>query len=119
MGHDGTNWELGFKQCSFHHIIQVLRGWSFSAFSLPPAFPPCSCSLAFQRQVRWLTYRTFSESYPGIQVYVVSYRGAHGSCSVQGQRVASYRRSLLRLAWAVRGYRSGHYVTGWEGWSTT
>src|SRR5215510_10328839 len=25
MGHDGTNWELGFRQCSFHHAFQVLR----------------------------------------------------------------------------------------------
>jgi len=24
-GLQGTDWELGFKQCSFHHIVQVLR----------------------------------------------------------------------------------------------
>jgi hypothetical protein len=55
MGHDGTNWELGFKQYSFHHAFQVLRVCNFSAFSLPPAFPPCSCPLAFRHQVRRLT----------------------------------------------------------------
>src|SRR2546426_9088429 len=55
MGHDGTNWELGFKQYSFHHAFQVLRVCNFSAFSLPPAFPPCSCPLAFRYQVRRLT----------------------------------------------------------------
>src|SRR5262249_32660051 len=26
---------------------------------------------------------------------------------------------FLRFAWSVRGHRCGHYVTGWEGWSTT
>src|SRR5438552_19061007 len=55
MGHDGTNWELGFKQYSFHHAFQVLRVCNCSAFSLPPAFPPCSCPLAFRHQVRRLT----------------------------------------------------------------
>ena len=25
MGLAGTDWELDFKQCSFHHIMQVLR----------------------------------------------------------------------------------------------
>jgi hypothetical protein len=34
-------WELGFKQCSFHHTIQVLQGCDFCAFSSPPALPPC------------------------------------------------------------------------------
>jgi hypothetical protein len=38
MGHDGTNWELDFRQCSFHHIMQVLRVCAFCAFSAPPAF---------------------------------------------------------------------------------
>ena len=37
--------ELGFKQCSFHHTTQVLRGGNFSVFSLSLAFPPCSCPL--------------------------------------------------------------------------
>ena len=54
MGHDGTNWELDFRQCSFHHIMQVLRVCAFCAFSAPPALPPCSCSLAFRHQVRRL-----------------------------------------------------------------
>ena len=31
--------------------MQVLRVWSFSAFSLPPAFPPCSCPLTFRSVV--------------------------------------------------------------------
>ncbi len=76
MGHDGTNWELDFRQCSFHHIMQVLRVFSFSTFSLSPAFPPCYCSLAFRHQVRRLTYRISSESYPGGQECVVSCHGA-------------------------------------------
>jgi len=76
MGHDGTNWELDFRQCSFHHIMQVLRVCRFSTFSLPPAFPPCSCPLAFQRQVRRLTSRMSSESYPGYPECVVSCHGA-------------------------------------------
>ncbi len=71
--------ELDFKQCSFHHIMQVLRVYSFSTFSLFPAFPPCSCSLAFRHEVRRLTSRISSESYPGIQVCGVSCHGAEGS----------------------------------------
>src|SRR5215467_8681080 len=76
MGLAGTNWELDFKQCSFHHIMQVLRVCSFSTFALPPAFPPCYCPLAFQRQVRRLTSRMSSESYPGYPECVVSCHGA-------------------------------------------
>src|SRR5206468_11809928 len=76
MGLAETDWELDFKQCSFHHIMQVLRVCRFSTFSLSPAFPPCYCPLAFQRQVRRLTYRISSESYPGIQGCVVSCHGA-------------------------------------------
>src|SRR5439155_16459343 len=29
------------RQCSFHHVMQVLRVRRFSTFSLPPAFPLC------------------------------------------------------------------------------
>ena len=76
MGHDGTNWELDFRQCSFHHIMQVWRVGAFCAFSAPPAFPPCSCSLAFRHQVRRLTSRMSSESYPGSPECVVSCHGA-------------------------------------------
>src|SRR5207247_10961829 len=72
MGLAGTDWELDFKQCSFHHIMQVLRVCRFSTFSLSPAFPPCYCPLAFQRQVRRLTYRISYESYPGNEGSVVS-----------------------------------------------
>jgi hypothetical protein len=79
MGLSGTDWELDLKQYSFRHIMQVLRVSSFSACSLSPAFPPCSCPLAFQRQVRRLTSRISSESYPGVQEYVVSCHGAAGS----------------------------------------
>jgi len=75
MGHDGTNWELDFRQCSFHHIMQVLRVCAFCAFSAPPALPPCSCSLAFRHQVRRLTSRISSESYPGSQGWVGCERG--------------------------------------------
>src|SRR5712692_7544614 len=41
MGFQGTNWELGFRQCSFHHAMQVLRIDTFCAFSVSSAFPPC------------------------------------------------------------------------------
>src|SRR6266446_6461319 len=41
MGKSGTNWELGFKQCSFHHLMQVLQDSTFCAFSMLPAFPQC------------------------------------------------------------------------------
>src|SRR5499433_1337867 len=85
MGHDGTNWELDFRQCSFHHIMQVLRVCAFCAFSAPPAFPPCSCSLAFRHQVRRLTVRISSESYPGSQECVANCHGAaRPSCRAQG-----------------------------------
>src|SRR5713101_5039187 len=83
MGNDGTNWELDFRQCSFHHIMQVLRVCDFCAFSSPPAFPPCSCSLAFRHQVRRLTYRISSESYPSGQECVANCHGAAGpSCAL-------------------------------------
>ena len=72
----GTDWELDFRQYSFHHIMQVLQVCSFSTFTLPPAFPPCSCPLAFRHQVRRLTSRMSSESYPGSPECVVSCHGA-------------------------------------------
>ena len=55
IGYVGANWELGFGQCSSHHIMQVLQVCDFSAFSSLPAFPPCSCPLVFRPQVRRLT----------------------------------------------------------------
>ena len=78
----GTNWELDFKQCSFHHIMQVLRVCNFCAFSLPPAFPPCSCPLTFRHQVRWVTSRISSESSPGNQECVANCHGAGAFTSV-------------------------------------
>ncbi len=86
MGLSGTDWELDFKQCSFRHIMQVLRVCSFSAFSLPPAFPPCYCPLAFRHQVRRLTSRISSESYPGSQECVANCHGAARQSSAR-QRV--------------------------------
>src|SRR5712691_8943584 len=56
--------------------MQVLRVYDFSVFSSPPALPPCSCSLAFRHQVRWLTSRISSESYPGDQECVANCHGA-------------------------------------------
>jgi len=85
MGHDGTNWELGFKQYSFHHAFQVLRVCNFSAFSLPPAFPPCSCPLAFRHQVRRLTSgrsSDFPSTCVGIQ-HALSWRIKTIICSSQ------------------------------------
>jgi hypothetical protein len=72
----GTDWELDFTPCSFHHIMQVLRVCSFSPFALPPALPPCCCPLAFPHQVRRLASRMSSESYPGSPECVVSCHGA-------------------------------------------
>ena len=43
----GADWELDFKPCSFHHIMQVLRVCRFSTSALPPAFPPCCCPQPF------------------------------------------------------------------------
>jgi hypothetical protein len=79
MGRGKAYWELDFRQYSLHHIMQVLRVYSFSAFSLFPAFPSCSCPLAFQHQVRRLTYRISSESYPGDQECVGNCHGATSS----------------------------------------
>ena len=76
MGLAGTNGELDFKPCSFHHLMQVLRVCRFSTFALPPAFPPCYCPLAFQHPVRRPTSRMSSESYPGSPECVVSCHGA-------------------------------------------
>src|SRR5712691_13214650 len=59
MGQLKTNWELGFRQSSFHHTMQVLRNSTFCVFSVLSAFPPCSCPLAFRPQVKRLTYGTF------------------------------------------------------------
>src|SRR3989442_3829151 len=56
--------------------MQVLRVCTFCAFSAPPAFPPCSCPLAFRHQVRRLTSRISSESHPGSQECVTNYHGA-------------------------------------------
>jgi hypothetical protein len=56
--------------------MQVLRVCAFCAFSAPPAFPPCSCPLAFRHQVRRLTSRISSESYPGNQECVATCHGA-------------------------------------------
>src|SRR5215475_2448818 len=95
MGLAGTNWELDFKQCSFHHIMQVLRICRFSTFALPPAFPPCCCPLAFRRQVRRLTYRMSSESYPGSPECVVSCHGA--------ERMTNSIRYFDRLAMLAVG----------------
>ena len=86
----GTDWELDFKQCSFHHIMQVLRVCRFSTFSLPPALPPCCCPLAFQHQVRRLASRISSESYPGYPECVVSCHGAG--------RLANSIRAFFRVS---------------------
>ncbi len=62
--------------------MQVLRVCNFCAFSLPPAFPPCYCPLTFRHQVRWVTYRISSESYPGNQECVATCHGAGEFTSV-------------------------------------
>src|SRR6266849_5667871 len=107
MGHDGTNWELDFKQCSFHHIMQVLRVCAFCAFSSPPAFPPCSCSLAFRHQVRRLTSKISSESYPGSQECVANCHGAAGqSCAPHTAESAPERWYLRHGRWHTPTPRS-------------
>jgi hypothetical protein len=79
--------------------MQVLRVCSFSAFSLPPAFPPCYCPLAFRHQVRRLTYRISSESYPGNQECVVSCHGARREPPCPDPHPCLQRRGISRL-WA-------------------
>jgi hypothetical protein len=37
-GLQGTDWELGFKQCSFHHIVQVWRVCDCTPFLRLPLF---------------------------------------------------------------------------------
>src|SRR5262245_38606594 len=81
--------------------MQVLRVCRFSTFALPPALPPCCCPLAFQRQVRRLTYRMSSESYPGYPECVVSCHGA-------GRFANSIGRGTV---WAGDGQDS---PVGWE-----
>src|SRR2546428_9730364 len=89
--------------------MQVLRVCSFSTFSLPPAFPPCCCPLAFQRQVRRLTYKMSSESYPGYPECAVSCHGA-GRCT--RRRCTSARREAAAPD-PVRGcHRLGARVPG-------
>ena len=95
MGLAGTDSELDFRQYSFHHIMQVLRVCSFSTFALPPALPPCYCPLAFRRQVRRLTSRMSSESYPGYPECVVSCHGA-------GRLANSIRALCRRIALVPR-----------------
>ena len=110
MGYAGTNLELGFKQCSLHHIMQAWRVYSFSTFSLSPAFPPCYCPLAFRHQVKRLAYRTSSESYPGNQVCVVSCHGAT-SCS-RGQIVPTPSNTRVVTGQTVNYF--GPFVKGAE-----
>ena len=64
MGLVGTTWALGFRPCSFHLAMQVLRVCAVCAFSAPPAFPPCSCPFCLSVPVRRLTSRISSKSSP-------------------------------------------------------
>ena len=41
MGQKGTDLELGLKQYSLHHTMQVLQVNAFCTFSAFPALPPC------------------------------------------------------------------------------
>jgi hypothetical protein len=80
MGLVGTDCALGFRPCSFHRAMQVLRVCAVCAFSAPPAFPPCSCPLAFQHQVRRPTSRISSKSFPastGIQFELLRRTARH------------------------------------------
>src|SRR5712691_6142370 len=91
MGLVGTDWELGFKQCSFHHAMQVLRVCAVCAFSAPPALPPCSCPFCLSAPVRRLTSRISSTSCPdssGIRCELL-------------RRTARYERRLLAVACRV------------------
>src|SRR5713101_4268090 len=74
--------------------MQVLRVYSFSTFSLPTACPPCSCSLAFRHQVRRLTSRISSESYPGTQECIAN---CHGAGAFTWVRHAIHPRSVSVL----------------------
>src|SRR5262245_29573482 len=107
IGRSATDWELGFKQCSLHHIMQVLRVCDFCAFSSPPAFPPCCCPLVFQHQVRRLTYRISSESYPGDQECVVSCHGAPNTLPHLGCSAGQWQRNAWKADYMSRSRMVG------------
>jgi hypothetical protein len=75
-----------------------------------PAFKQQFLHVAVAQQEAVIEPDPMANDLPGEAVVCVAFGG---------QRVASYRLLLLKLAWSVRGYRGGHYVTGWERWSTT
>ena len=103
MGLHGTDWELGFKQCSLHHIMQVSRGRAFCAFSALPAFPPCCCPLAFRHPVRRLTYGTFLRFPSSLWRNTVLVVTAHGM-------LAQLRTVFGVRTGAVRGERVGLFA---------
>jgi hypothetical protein len=86
--------------------MQVLRVCSFSTFALPPALPPCCCPLAFQPQVRRLTSRMSSESYPGYPECVVSCHGA-------GRPSSSHEGFSVAEAWMQHCWWKGRVCLWW------
>jgi hypothetical protein len=59
MGLPGTDWELGFNQSRFHHVMQDLRICDFSAFSSPSALPPCYGPLGLSTSGKAVVLWTF------------------------------------------------------------
>ena len=79
-GRHKTNLELGFRQCSFHHTMQVLRNGDFCAFSSPSALPPCSVPLGLSTSSKAADlWNIPSISRPLVWRYEVSCRGARPS----------------------------------------
>src|SRR5262249_55228691 len=91
MGRRLTNWELGFKQCSFHHIMQVLQDNAFCAFSASPALPPCCFPLCLSTSGKVADLRDIP-SIPGLlRSYIVLTVATHGD-------VAADREAALGAA---------------------
>src|SRR6266516_6931257 len=95
--------------------MQVLRVCRFSTFALPPAFPPCCCPLAFQRQVRRLASRISSESYPGYPECVVS---CHGADRLANSIRRFFKTVYLHLTcieiYVARGCSSADITPPWQ-----
>src|SRR6266568_1367306 len=76
-GRHQTNLELGFRQCSFHHTMQVLRNHDFCAFSSPSALPPCYVPLCLSTSSKAADlWNIPSISRPLVWRYEVSCHGA-------------------------------------------
>jgi hypothetical protein len=64
-----TRWALGFKQSSFNHIAQALRGRALHVFQRAPLYQHALVPSTFRLQVSWFASESVPElrpSYSGI-----------------------------------------------------